>query len=369
MRSRVNAAYWCESRGHWRIDVQKDGVRKSFYSSTPGRKGKIECHAKADEWLENATNNDKRVRHYLQLWLDHQQKTTSYSSWLQYKSYVKCYFLPELGLIKISKLSERNFQNILDELGSRGLSRKTLSNVRSAASSFCKWCRKHQYSQLRCDDLEIPKIAARSSKSILSVSDFQKVMESSETMYRGKVINDWYINAYRVALLTGLRPGELIALQWSNIDFAEKVICVAGAINIHGEYTSGKNENAKRTIAVGEMCLDLLKAQRSQLNAAGLLSAYVFPTVSGDPVRESTLLATWYRYQDHNGIKRTTLYELRHTFVSINKNLPEGMVRDVVGHSKNMDTFGVYGHLFADEKRQAAEQIESNVSRILSYQK
>ena len=52
MSTRTNTAAWDEKRGHWRISVQKDGERKNFYSSTPGRTGQREANKKADRWLE-----------------------------------------------------------------------------------------------------------------------------------------------------------------------------------------------------------------------------------------------------------------------------------------------------------------------------
>ena len=52
MSTRTNTATWDEKRKHWRISVQKDGVRKNFYSSTPGRTGQREANKKADAWLD-----------------------------------------------------------------------------------------------------------------------------------------------------------------------------------------------------------------------------------------------------------------------------------------------------------------------------
>ena len=48
MSKRTNTAQWEEKYQRWRIAVQKDGVRKQFYSSTPGRTGQREANAKAD---------------------------------------------------------------------------------------------------------------------------------------------------------------------------------------------------------------------------------------------------------------------------------------------------------------------------------
>ena len=59
---------------------------------------------------------------------------------------------------------------------------------------------------------------------------------------------------------------------------------------------------------------------------------------------------------------------MRHTFISIAKNLSEGQIRPLVGHSKNMDTFGIYGHELRGELQQTAQQIDSLFSQILSGQ-
>ena len=61
MTTRTNTAKWTGTR--WRIDVQKDGTRKSFYSSTPGRTGRRDANAKADKWLQTGvTDTAMRVR-------------------------------------------------------------------------------------------------------------------------------------------------------------------------------------------------------------------------------------------------------------------------------------------------------------------
>ena len=54
----TNTTVWSESRNHWQINVQKDGIRKTFTSSLPGHAGQKECNEKADAWLDdNITDN------------------------------------------------------------------------------------------------------------------------------------------------------------------------------------------------------------------------------------------------------------------------------------------------------------------------
>ena len=61
---------------------------------------------------------------------------------------------------------------------------------------------------------------------------------------------------------------------------------------------------------------------------------------------QRSLKRRWEKYQDGHGISpRITLYELRHTFVSMEAGeLTDGQLKMLVGHSRNMDTFGVYRH-------------------------
>ena len=59
-------------------------------------------------------------------------------------------------------------------------------------------------------------------------------------------------------------------------------------------------------------------------------------------------------------------YELRHTLVSIAKQLPEGQVKSIVGHSNSMDTFGIYGHEVKDEGLKTASALDGLFSTILT---
>lgn len=73
------------------------------------------------------------------------------------------------------------------------------------------------------------------------------------------------------------------------------------------------------------------------------------------------------RYCKYNNIPVCTPYELRHTFVSIAKVLPAGLVKSLVGHSEDMDTFGVYGHELNGDAQQQANALNSIFSRLLAH--
>lgn len=52
MGKRTNTAVWMEKQNRWQVKVQKNGERKTFTSSKPGRVGQREANAKADAWLD-----------------------------------------------------------------------------------------------------------------------------------------------------------------------------------------------------------------------------------------------------------------------------------------------------------------------------
>ena len=71
---RTNVAVWHEKYHRWQIKVQKDGVRKTFYSTQPGRTGQREFHKKADEWLDAGIVGDEKISKLYDLWLDEVKK-------------------------------------------------------------------------------------------------------------------------------------------------------------------------------------------------------------------------------------------------------------------------------------------------------
>ena len=70
-------------------------------------------------------------------------------------------------------------------------------------------------------------------------------------------------------------------------------------------------------------------------------------------------------YCKTNGLTPCTPYELRHTFVSVVKTLPAGEVKQLVGHSQDMDTFGVYGHALTGDDETTAQAVNGVFLRVL----
>lgn len=100
---------------------------------------------------------------------------------------------------------------------------------------------------------------------------------------------------------------------------------VRRSINIHGEETQGKNQNAIRSFVLSGLARAVLEQQRE---ATGTRES-VFEISS-----ELYYWKRWQAYCKANGIDRISVYELRHTFVSVVKTLPEGEIKELVATAR-----------------------------------
>lgn len=183
-------------------------------------------------------------------------------------------------------------------------------------------------------------------------------------MYRGKVVQDPLIYAYRFHVLTGLRPGELAGLKWS--DIRDGNVYLRRSINTLGETTTGKNQNAQRNFALNIFTSAILAEQEKRLAELEIDSEYVFCDKWGDPLKSGNYYKRWSAYRDYHNMPPVTPYELRHTFVSAVKSLPEGYLKRLVGHSKDMDTYGVYSHEMDGDMTETATLVQGIFKQILA---
>lgn len=359
---RTNTATWMEKQKRWQIKVQKDGERRSFYSSKPGRTGQREANAKADAWLDEGIEGTRqRVAELFDEYVKELKQNTSESNWHKVESYGRIWLKPVIGHKKIENISENDFQKIMNAMHKEGLSKKTIQCFRATVCQFCKYCRRVKVSTLNPEFLEVPKGAYTKEKTILQPEHLAVLFGISTTMKYGKRVEDPLIHAYRFQVLTGLRPGELIGLRWE--DIWDDVVHIRRAINYLGEETKGKNENAVRNFA-------LTPSAKKELQDQWVLSSAKTGTVfcvKGTHISDQQqYYREWISYCKANGLPKTSPYMLRHTFVSFAKNLPEGQVKALVGHSQSMDTLGVYAHEMKDDLQKVADSLENVIQDILT---
>ena len=217
MAKRTNTAKWMENQHRWQINVQKDGIRRSFTSSKPGRTGQREANAKADAWLDDGIENSLRVSAALNKYIASRVGIVAPETTETEKARIDLWIRPAIGSKKMDALVEGDLQKILDGAAKKGRSKKTISNIRGIIVQWLKFCRKNKITTLNPEFLEIPKSAKTKEKRILQPDAIQILFSSDTTVLRCQVTFDRYIYAYRFAVLTGIRPGELLGLRWEDI--------------------------------------------------------------------------------------------------------------------------------------------------------
>ena len=105
---------------------------------------------------------------------------------------------------------------------------------------------------------------------------------------------------------------------------------------------------------MSEQACQVVADQRAMLRRRCIISPYLFPSPTGEQMKHDHFYRCWKRYCEANEILPISLYELRHTYVSVNKEMPSGLKKMVVGHSQDMDTDGVYGHEMIGDLEKAA---------------
>lgn len=355
MSKRTNTAQWQEKFQRWRIAVQKDGVRKFFYSSTPGRNGQREANRKADAWLEEGIGvKAGRVEDVYKLWLEGLKQTTSAGNWEPVESRWRVWVLPIIGKKRVNALTDADLQTIVNKAHAAGKSRKTLQLLAGDLRAFCKFCRKAKLSTYLPEDVQIPAGARLKGKKVLQPDDLVKLFSIDTTLYRGKRVHDDFVHAYRFEVLTGLRPGELLGLRWA--DIKGSTVNLSRAINVKGIETRGKNENAVRSFVLSDVARAVLEAQRAITGHCE--SVFCLET-------ERRYYKRWKVYCAANDLQPVSLYELRHTFVSVVKTLPAGEVKELVGHSEDMYTFGIYSHTLTGEDIATAQAVNAVFLKLL----
>jgi integrase len=174
-----------------------------------------------------------------------------------------------------------------------------------------------------------------------------------------------------LALSTGLRRGELLGLEWRDLDFEKNTLEVRQS----SQYLPGtglitkdpKNETSKRLISVPESVVALLKQYKAyqseeQLKIADLWqgSNRVFTTWDGKPMHPDTVSGWFPEFLNRHGLPRIRLHDLRHTSATllIGQGLHAKTISSRLGHANISTTMDIYGHALKSADKEAAEKLD-----------
>ena len=343
----------------WRIRVQRDGKKFSFSSSIAGAKGRKEVMQKYEAWLYGEVVGSKTVGRVASEYLEDlkARRGSDAECVIQSERYIRLYIAPKCASRKMSKMTLKDWQALINEAcgaSGRALSHKTLENLRGIISALVKFGYANYECELLRGVLYIPKGHPTKEKEILQPAELKRLFEPAPKV--------WYHSLFVFLALTGMRPSEALGLQVGDIR-GDRAYIVRG-VNAKGKITDGKNKNARRMIPLGSLALGVINKTIARNEERNLSTPWIFCDKHGSQGNQSTMRNEWLKLKEERGLSGT-IYGLRHTFISMTKSvLPEQTIKDIVGHSVSMDTFGTYGHIVDGESERAAEVIDLTFGQV-----
>ena len=141
------------------------------------------------------------------------------------------------------------------------------------------------------------------------------------------------------ALRTGMRLGELLALQWGDIDWNNRFISVRRNI-VRGTLTTPKSHRRRRvevTPQLAEVLLAWRRVQRKRwLKKGEAMPEWVFPSLTGTPVEERNVRHVLKRVLEKAGLRHIRIHDLRHTYATLllQAGAPITYVSAQLGHGR-----------------------------------
>ena len=181
---------------------------------------------------------------------------------------------------------------------------------------------------------------------------------------------------FTLLLMTGIRRGELLGLEWKDIDFDSGTIMIRRT----SQYTPGRGiytESTKTAGSVRKLCVaaevvELLRAYRSEQNEYRLAlgdrwqaNDRLFTQWDGKPMSPNTPYLTLERLTKRHGLPGISIHSLRHTNATlmIQQGLNVKTVSSLLGHTQTSTTMNIYAHQLKNANRQAAEAMADTLLR------
>ena len=172
------------------------------------------------------------------------------------------------------------------------------------------------------------------------------------------------------ALRTGMRLGELLGLQWGDVDFHGRFIEVRRNL-VAGRLTtpkSGKNRRVDLSTQLADTLKTLLTSRKAEAlkKGWGRVPEWVFCNENGGAMDGDNLRhRVFYKTLAKAGLRRVRFHDLRHTFASLLIAQGESLayVRDQLGHASIQLTVDTYGHLIPGTNRQAVDRLDDATIR------
>jgi integrase len=260
------------------------------------------------------------------------------------------HILPAFGSCSISELNRGGIETVLSSLRQRGHAGGTLRGVRATFSTVLQTAVERGYVERNiAHGIRIRSTGVRNERRFYSPAQVQQLLLELQDPCRTVV---------QVAVLTGLRIGEILALRWKRIDLLRGTLEVAETFS-DGQFGPPKTRSSHRVIPISSALQSVLTAHRFGKFEA-LPDSLVFTTRKGTPLSAKNLYKRELALAcDRIKQPRISWHSFRHTHATLLTEVGESIktTQSLLGHSDLGTTLNTYSHVIPASQRRAVERV------------
>jgi integrase len=305
---------------------------------------------------------------YATTWLKDGEASRKASTHRFYRFNLELHIIPVIGSQTIGSVARADCRKVLAECRKKALKVASIQGVQRTLSSVL--------SQAVEDALLPANPAFRMGRHVRKGDEPRReihpLTRDEAQTFLTTVEKHWpdFYNFFLCALRTGMRLGELLALQWGDVDLTGRFIDVQRNL-VSGKVTTPKNSTRRRVDMSAHLAETLEKrlvaAKAAKLKArAAELTPWVFTNREGEPHDGDNLRRRVFQPALMKAkLRQIRIHDLRHTFASLLIQQGESLayVRDQLGHSSIQVTVDVYGHLVPGSNRAAVDRLDDGPIR------
>ncbi|HER0917640.1 TPA: site-specific integrase [Streptococcus pyogenes] len=330
-----------------------------------------------DEFISNGYTVTKVVpiknyQELAELWLESYQLTVKPQTFIATKRMLYNHLIPIFGTMKVDKLTVSYIQRFINDLSNQLVHYGVVHSINRRVLQYGVSLQLLPFNPAR--DVMLPKVPKKENKAIkfIAPEDLKALIAYMEKLANKKFSYFFDYVLYSVLLATGCRFGEVVALEWSDIDLEN------GTISITKNYSrllkligTPKSKAGVRVISIDKKTINLLRLYKNRqrqlfIETGARVSAVVFST----PLKEYQNMATRQESLDRRitevGIPRFTFHAFRHTHASLllNAGISYKELQYRLGHATLAMTMDIYGHLSMDKEKEAVSYFEKAINNL-----
>ena len=267
-----------------------------------------------------------------------------------YGKQIQNHLLPTFGEWRIKDITRAEVQRFLGQKRTQGFSGSSVHGMRTALGKVLQAAVDWDYlEENSARGIRLGDRTPVRERAYLLPDQLSPLLNSLSEPCRTLVV---------IAVLTGLRIGELLALRWKHIDFIRDAIHVRETV-YEGRFGSPKTKSSRRDVPMSQPVREAFLAQRRALISANVESL-VFACRTGSPLNQKNLLRRELQPACRKlGLPVIAWHSFRHTHATLLGEVGESIktTQAILGHSHLETTLNVYTHAIPESQKRAVDKV------------